>query len=541
MKKLSKDNLSFFTGWPESQIGRHITFEITANEKELNIKNVSNSNLIEETSAGYNITVGGVKSTLIIKTKDNGCVICTPYAAHPLFMNLDDSGKLTVTDSYNIVALKTNRELNPQYSALRLIGEVPGLHLPFLNTRYLFPSFKYVFKNGKIKAETSLLKVDEVGASVSRAFDQADAIYKEYCESKDQVIASLTGGYDSRFYCTMLRRHLKKEQLNLFYVGDYEAHIAKDVAKTLDAKFTAFDVRDAVYSLRQQSLDFYGNDSFFECSNGLWREEGIYLFNATTAAGLSLLGSINDNVGYMGMCIESANKGSGYENIFNREKMLDRMYFERHPDLEKVRNECNLVNGNSQDLEEIYKEELTVLDDMDVRNDIKIDVNTYYFTTFPKSVLRNGVYAKSTRIHYPLMDERFFAAYLGAPAVEKENIGFYRFGFQKTDRKLLALPHQSMDALKAGLSVSAPGSYGRKMKHKLLVKMGLVKKFKAPKRHWKDDATRENLGGIAEQHYFDVFRGLGDHGLKWMYVYELYLFGEYLSFLERKHSKGLVK
>lgn len=532
-KTINKKDFSFFTGWKKENVDRHITFDISFKNDEIQVTNLSNSNLVIKNQSGYGINMGGHIKDFLINKKNEVLEIRTPYAAHPFFVWSNNNGGIIISDSYNYFSkYGDTTKLNKQYCALRLMGEVPGLHLPFLETKYLFPSFIYHYTNEGLSAKSVIFQTEETGASMERAFEQTDALYAEFCKQKSHVIASLTGGYDSRFYASMLRRHLKKDQLDFFYIGDYEAHLSSSVAKALNSNFSAFDAKDTIQWLRQQPLSFYGGDDFYKCSNGLWREEGLYLFNATAAVGRTLLGSLEENTGFMGMCIESANKGNGYDRSPNIKKMLDRMYIERHPDLAKFRAASTYDNITAPLLEDVYHREFTVLKNTTDRPDILSDLYIYYLVTLPKATLRNGVYAKSGRTYYPLMDERFFNAYLSVPASEKAEMGLYRYTFNKLNKKLISLPHQSMDTLKAGLSISSSGSYLQKINHKMRLKLGLSKKFKGPKRNWKDHETASLLEPIVKKHYQNIFPEIDENAWGWIYPYEIYLFGEYLNFLQ---------
>lgn len=541
-RTLNKENFSFFTGWPKENIDQCITFEFSNKNGHLEFKDLSSSGLLIKHDKGYDLNLGGHRKPFIRTNPDGSFEIRTPYAAHPFFTWHGNNDSTIISDNYSLFAqYGDTSKLNKQYCALRLMGEVPGLHLPFTGTKFLFPCFVYSFGKTGLSPEKSVFQIDESGSSMAQAFEQVDALYAEYCSQKSNVIASLTGGYDSRFYATMLRRHLKKEQLYFFYVGDYEAYLSASVAKALDANFRSFDAPDTIHWLRQNPVSFYGDDNFYRASNGLWREEGLYLFNATAAAGRTIFGTLNDDTGFMGMCIESANKGSNYDykNFF--EKMMDRMYVERHPDLAKFRDASTYKTLDAPILEDLYQKEFSILENSASRPDILIDIYTYHLVTFPKSTLRNGVYSKSGRTYYPLMDERFFNAYLGVPAAEKENIGLYRYGFNQLNKKLLSLPHRSMDTLKAGMNITSSGSVLQKINHTLRIKLGLAKKFKAPKRNWKNEETEALLGSLVRTYYSGILPEMDQAAWKWMYSYEIYLFGGYLDYLSRQSASSLAE
>lgn len=533
---MDREGFSFFTGWPKERAGQHISFVLSYKDGSVHVQNLSESMcLIPIDKGAYNIDVGGQIKPFLRVHVDGSLQIQTPFASHPFFTWDDGRGGTIVTDSYNLyLRYRDDAKLNKQYLALRLKGEVAGLHLPFIDTRLLFPSFVYRYDAKGLKANNILFKIEEQGASIARAFDQADAIYSDFCAQKSHVVASLTGGYDSRFYSCMLRRHLKKDRLDFFYVGDYEAHLCASVAKTLDAKFTAFSAPSTVEWLRQQPISFYGGDDFFRASNGLWREEGLYLYNATACAAHTILGELDDDVGFMGMCIESANKGSGYEQGPDIEKAFDRMYVERHPDLGKFRSAVPYAPLRAPVLEDVYADEIDIIQNATDRKDILVDLQAYYFTTFPKTILRNGVYGKSGRVYFPLMDERFFNAYLGAPASDKADIGFYRHGFESVNKKLLSLPHRSMDTLKAGMNVTSAGSYWDKFNHKLRIRLGLAKKYKGPKNRWKNVQTEKLLGPLAHQYFELLLPEIDKDAFAHMYYFEVYSTGEYMQFLDRQ-------
>lgn len=533
---IENKDFSFFTGWPKNRINTHITIELSWHNDTIKIKNLSNAESIIQNEENYDIIIGGTIKRFITRTSKNTIEIRTPFAPLPFFVRTTKDDRTIITNSYTIHAqYGDTSKLNKQYCALRMLGEVAGLHLPFLDSKYLFPSFIYEYTAKGLKAKNTIFNFDETNSSMENTFEQVDALYAEYCSKKSHVIASLTGGFDSRFYSSMLRRHLKKDQLDFFYVGNYEAHLCSWIAKALDANLTLFDVKSMYNDLRQKPLDtLYGGEKFHQCAHGLWREEGLYLFNATSAVAQELLGEIKDDTGFMGMCIESANKGTGYQDGPNLTKMLDRMYVERHPDLTKFRAANTQQSLETISLEETYKDEFDIIKNLTDRPDILVDLYTYYTITFPKTVLRNSVYATSGRIYYPLMDERFFNAYLGVPAADKIDTGLYKYGFSKINPKLLSLPHQSMDTLKAGLKISSAGHYLQKINHKARLKLGLAKKYKGPKRNWLNEKTAEILGPVTEQHYKNMLPELAPTARKFMYPYEIYLLGEYINYAQKE-------
>ena len=81
-KTINKKDFSFFTGWKKENVDRHITFDISFKNDEIQVTNLSNSNLVIKNQSGYGITMGGHIKDFLIHKKNKILEIRTPYAAH---------------------------------------------------------------------------------------------------------------------------------------------------------------------------------------------------------------------------------------------------------------------------------------------------------------------------------------------------------------------------------------------------------------------------------------------------------------------------